>query len=380
MTHRRDETRRRSVGVLAVGLTTALTGCASGLESVPLPAPGGITDSYSLTAVFSNALNLPAKAKVKLNGADIGEVESINARNFTAYVSMRIKSDVQLSADTTAELRSATPLGDVFVAMRPDTNHTAGAPLLRNGDTIGLKSTAASATVEEVLSSAAMSVNGGPIRHLTSILNGAGSAMGGRGTKVAELLQQSDTLISRLNARSEQIRTALQATSQLATTLTDRQHTLNDAIAAAAPATAVIADNTAQLADLVDGLARITTQLSRFPSLQGTDTRSLIADLNHLSAAFNDVSTDPNVSLTALNRLLPIVMKISNSTSMHAAGEAVKLALGSLPDKNYPGDPGFHGPDGTDWHAMIGSLRYEWNLLLGKAFGPQRDSTPGEHP
>ncbi|CPU62968.1 MCE family lipoprotein Mce6E [Mycobacteroides abscessus] len=204
--------------------------------------------------------------------------------------------------------------------------------------------------------------------------------MGGRGTKVAELLQQSDTLISRLNARSEQIRTALQATSQLATTLTDRQHTLNDAIAAAAPATAVIADNTAQLADLVDGLARITTQLSRFPSLQGTDTRSLIADLNHLSAAFNDVSTDPNVSLTALNRLLPIVMKISNSTSMHGAGEAVKLALGSLPDKNYPGDPGFHGPDGTDWHAMIGSLRYEWNLLLGKAFGPQRDSTPGEHP
>jgi hypothetical protein len=39
---------------------------------------------------------------------------------------------------------------------------------------------------------------------------------------------------------------------------------------------------------------------------------------------------------------------------------------------NYPGDPEFHGPDGTDYHAMIGSLRYQWNLLLNKAFGPGR--------
>ena len=36
--------------------------------------------SYALTAVFSDALNLPAKAKVKLYGADIGEVESIRAQ------------------------------------------------------------------------------------------------------------------------------------------------------------------------------------------------------------------------------------------------------------------------------------------------------------
>ena len=30
-----------------------------------------------------------------------------------------------------------------------------------------------------------------------------------------------------------------------------------------------------------------------------------------------------------------------------------------------------HGPDGTDWHAMVGSMRYEWNLLLGKIYGPR---------
>ena len=365
-------TRRGLRSVLAAALTMLLAGCSTGLQSLPLPAPGMTSRSISLTAVFANALNLPDKAKVKLNGADIGEVESIRAQNFTAYVQMRIRDDVALPVGSTAELRSATPLGDVFVAIRPGPDQAPAALLLHDGDTIGMNSTAAGATVEQVLSSAALLVNGGTIRGLVSMVNGAGQAVGGRGEKIAALLEQSNVLIFRLNARTAQIQTALRSTSELAATLSSRQDTLNQVIAAGVPATTVIADDTAQLADLVDAVGRITVQLSRFPSLQGTDTRSLIADLNHLSAAFNDISVDPDLSMTALNRLIAIMMKTTNSTSAHANLDIPQLAIGALPDMNYPGDPGFHKPDGTDWHAMIGSLRYEWNLLLSRALGPQR--------
>ena len=72
-----------------------------------------------LTAVFSNALNLPASAKVKLAGADVGELESMVARNYTAVTTLRIMDGVRLPKGSTAELRSATPLGDVFVALKP---------------------------------------------------------------------------------------------------------------------------------------------------------------------------------------------------------------------------------------------------------------------
>ena len=74
---------------------------------------------YRLTAVFSNALNLPANAKVKLAGADVGELESMVAKNYTAVTTLRIMDGVRLPRGTTAELRSATPLGDVFVSVRP---------------------------------------------------------------------------------------------------------------------------------------------------------------------------------------------------------------------------------------------------------------------
>lgn len=72
------------------------------------------------------------------------------------------------------------------------------------------------------------------------------------------------------------------------------------------------------------------------------------------------------------NRLIGVLMHSLNSTAIHGVGNIEKLTLVPWPDLNYPGDPGFHWSDGTDWHLMIGSIRYEWNLLLDKIYGAQR--------
>lgn len=362
---------RRGVKVLVYALAPMLAGCATGLGDLPLPAPGQVGDAITVTAVFSNAMNLPAKAKVKLNGADIGEVEAITAQDFTARVTLRLDAGVPLYTGTSAELRSATPLGDIFVAVRQGASSTSGARRLRDGDTIALSATSSAASVEEVLSSAALLVNGGAVRRLVTVINGAGDAVGGRGQKVADLLAESNTLVSRLSARSEEIDRALRGTSDLAATLASRRDSLDAGLSAAAPAFAVLDENAAQLVDLADGIARITQQLNRFPSMQGTDTRSMIADLNTLAAEFNTMANDPWVNVNTWNRVIAMLNKIASGPNIHAVADVSQLALGALPDLNYPGDPQFHGADGTDWHAMIGSLRYSWNLLLSNIYGPQ---------
>ncbi len=358
-------------GLLFV-LVTLLAGCGLDLSALPLPAPTGRGSSYRLTVVFSNALNLPAKAKVRLLGADVGEVESIDAQDFTARVRARIHADVPLYVGATAELRQATPLGDVFLQIRPGPDQGATAARLRDGDTIGLTSTSAAPTVEDLLTSMALLVNGGSARHLMAIANGAGRAVGGRGEKVRLLLDESKTLLSRLTARSAQLDTALRRTSELAATVSARRPTIDASLVAGAPALAVIADNTTRIADLADGMARITRQPPRFPSIQGTDTRSTVADLNALAGSFNDIAIDPNLSLYPFNRLIGVLMHSFNSPALHVDAQIAKLALAPWPDLNYPGDPGFHWSDGTDWHLMIGSIRYEWNLLLDKIYGSQR--------
>ncbi|MDR3664760.1 MAG: MlaD family protein [Mycobacterium sp.] len=366
--------RRARWGVALGSALLLTTGCGTGLDSVPLPSPGSGGPTYELSAVFSDALNLPSKAKVRLYGADIGEVESIEAEDFTAKVAMRIRQDVPLPVGSTAELRSATPLGDVFVQIRPPSDQSTAdrGPLLRGGDTIPLASTAAAPTVEELLNSLAMLVNGGAIRAVTIDVNGAGRAVGGRGGKLAGLISETNEFLSKMSARSAQLDATMRSTSAMAAEVASHQQSIDTALTAGAPALAVISDNTTRIMDMVDNVARITRQLSKFPSMKGTDTRSVAADVNKLSQVFNDIAMDPNISLTAFNRLLGVLIKSTNSTSLHGLAYISKIAIGALPDKNYAGDPGLHGPDGTDWHLMIGSLRYEWNMLVARANGADR--------
>ena len=74
--------------------------------------------------------------------------------------------------------------------------------MLRNGDTIGLESTAAASTVESVLGSAAVLVNGGTVRDFTNIINGFGKATGDQGQAFGELIRKSNQLLGTLNSRS----------------------------------------------------------------------------------------------------------------------------------------------------------------------------------
>ncbi|WP_421844514.1 MCE family protein [Mycobacterium sp.] len=368
----------RALTALGLAATAVIAaGCStSGLADLPLPAPGVGSGGYKLTAVFSNALNLPADAKVKLAGADVGQVDSMSARNYTAVTTLRIKDGVRLPVGTTAELRSATPLGDVFVAVKPPNLQNPGAPLLKDGDTIGLDSTAAAATVESVLSSAAILINGGAVRNLTNIINGFGKATGNQGKAFGDLVHESNRLLGTLNARSDQIQSALSEMSRLADQLDAKNQTISEVMAAAAPATDTLAAQTSQIADLVGQVGDTTRQLARFPSVAGTDTsgRSIIMDANTIARSFNDVATNPDTNLAALNRLLPPVIKATPSSSISVRVSVDKLVLGSIPDIGFKGDPGLHGPKRYDWHKLVGSLKYTlWRLqerVVGR--GPGR--------
>jgi virulence factor Mce-like protein len=368
-------------GIAMAAAVLITSGCATnGLASLPLPAPGLGSGGYTLTAVFSNALNLPMNAKVKLAGADVGQVESMVARNYTAVTTLRIRNGVLLPRGSTAELRTATPLGDVFVALKPPANDPADDPTLHNGDTIGLDSTAAAATVESVLSSAAILVNGGAVRNFTNIINGFGKATGDQGQAFGELIHKSNQLVRTLDTRSDQISTALTQLSRLADQVDAKDATITDLMTAARPATATLADNTTELTNLAVQAGDTARLLARFPSIGGTDTsgRSMIRDLNTIAGAANDVAVSPDTSLLALNRMIPPLVKSTAGSAISVHVGVDKLILGSLPDIGYPGDIGLHGPHHYNMNLLVGTLKYTlWRLqerVVGR--GPNSPQVP----
>ncbi|MEB3983150.1 MlaD family protein [Mycobacterium sp. 663a-19] len=368
---------------VALAATLACSGCATnGLASLPLPAPEMGSGGYLLTAVFSNALNLPAHAKVKLAGADVGQLEAMVARNYTAVTTLRIMDGVRVPVGSTAELRSATPLGDVFVAIKPPTPAAPDAPLLKGGDTIGLPDTRAAATVESVLSSAALLVNGGAVRNFTNIVNGAGKATGDQGRAFGDLINRTNALLAKLNARSDQIDAAVTETAGLADRLDGKTQAIDEILRAVGPATDVLSGNADEVADVVEQLGATTRQLARFPSIAGTDTtgRSVIKDANTIAAAWNDVVLSPDTSLAGLNRLIPPFVKSTASQAISVRGSFDRLVIGSRPDPGFKGDPVFHGPMRPDWNKFVGSIKYVLWRLQERVVGRGPNTSMGQNP
>jgi phospholipid/cholesterol/gamma-HCH transport system substrate-binding protein len=362
---------RRSAAGLVLMSVASTTACSAGLDALPLPAPSVGAHSYTVTATFANALNLPTKAKVKMRGADVGEVERMRARDYTAAVTLRIRSDVVLPTGTTAELRSATPLGDVFVALTPPADP--GQSALRDGAIIPISSTSDAATIEAVLSRAALLVNGGAIRDLAKVVNGLGADLDGRGDRLAQLIAETSNLVGTLAQRSGQIRDALRDTDTLTATVAAQQSTVTAAVAAAGPALDVVAGNTGDIVDLAGRLSRIAGELQKFPSVAGTGTRSLVADLNRLADGLNTAAAQPGLDLLDLDRSLGIVGgKVASSTAASADADVHQFVLGAVPDPNFPGDPEMHVPNATDWANFAGSLSYTLQRLHDRVIGPGR--------
>ena len=156
----------RAACALLAAATISLTAACS-LDPTRLPVPGAYTPhhSYRLKIQFSSVLNLPARAKVDSGGIQIGVLDHVQLDGATAVAYVEMSGDSKLPINTRAELRQATPLGDIYIALLPpeDRADHNSAALLRDGDTIPLRNTAPADNVEDVLRSVSNLVAGGAI-------------------------------------------------------------------------------------------------------------------------------------------------------------------------------------------------------------------------
>ncbi|WP_299577223.1 MlaD family protein [uncultured Williamsia sp.] len=357
--------------VIAAAVIAVLTaGCSAGLDNLPLPAPGQTTSGYRLSAQFANALNLPTKAKVRLDGVDVGEVESMRASSYSAVVDMKIRDGVQIPRGTVANLRSATPLGDVFVALEEPAGASSG-PALAPGSVI--RQTSSAATIEDVLSRSALLVNGGAIRDLARTLNGLGRRIGGRGDALGDLIAQSTRLVDDLAARTNSIQAAITSTDQLSSTVARQQRTVDDALSAASPALSTLGGTTDGIVDIADRLGSISAKLQRFPVMREGAQGSMARDINNLAAGLNAAATQPGVDLNNSNKLFSILAgRMLAGVGAAADVDVAGFSLGPVPVGPYPANPESRVPDGRDVANLVGSLTYTLQRLRDKVIGPGR--------
>ncbi|WP_238555691.1 MlaD family protein [Gordonia amicalis] len=320
---RRSRMRRGAVTALLLSALMGLTGCGvlPGLtvEQIPLPAPGGIGDSIRLTANFDNALNLPTRAKVKLNGTDVGQVDTIVAKDYSAIVTMDVSKKTRLPVGTGAELRQATPLGDVFVALRPPPNAAKG--FMVDGDTL-TGPTSAAATVEDLLISMSGVVDSGSLNSLTVILTELSAAVATNPTDLNGAIRGLTTGIRKLNQSSAQVDRSLANTRILTGQLADGRAQIMASINKLGPALDAL---NGQIGSILTSLNKAQQVTSATNDFLRTDQDNLVEMLSHLSTVLAGLRQAAGPLGSLADNLHTLTPKWIKSTPGSAAAVSSKV-------------------------------------------------------
>lgn len=357
----------RVVRVLTPLLVSAtLAGCAITVDNVPLPKPGVDGPSYTVHAVFDNALNLPERAHVKVGGSDIGIVTGIDTAGYQAAVDLTIRSDIRLPVGTRAELRQSTPLGDIFIALTlPEIG--SGTKELADGDTIDREHTSAGASVEELMSSVAMLLNGGALEQVARITTEMNSMFAGRGPQLSHLLVDLSSVLGALNQRTGQLDSVLVGLSGLTATLSQRKAELGQAAETFPPLIGVLAENNQAIGDLAGKVSVTMAALGDFANTTGPQFLSLFDSVQALMDGFTRMGDNLAGTLDGLHTLYPSLLATTEGTSLAVAAKISYLSIGALTDPQ-----GSRLPDGTDIPAFVGSLAEVLARVIGRLQGGVR--------
>ncbi|MEV0763504.1 MCE family protein [Nocardia sp. NPDC050435] len=361
-------TRRLTTAAAALVTAATLagaTGCAVTVQNIPMPKPGIGAPGYTLRAAFRDALNLPDRAHVKIGGSDIGVVTGITSKDFVAEVEMLIREDIQLPAGTTVELRQATPLGDMFVAMTLPSAAEAGPPL-RAGDVIGLERTVTAASVEQLMMSVSMLVNGGGINQAARITSELNSMFVGRGPQLAHLITEMTAVISALNQRTGDIDNVLGGLNVLSGELARRKAELGQAADTFPGLIGLFTENNQRIVDLLTKTSTTMAALQDFSETTGGDFVSLFDSIQQLMSAFAQ-STDMTAALEGLHWLTPRVLASMEGPTLAVAATVSYLSVGALTDPS-----GSRLPEVADVPAFIGSFAQVLEKVLGRLNSPPR--------
>lgn len=343
-------TRRTVAALVAAGTVVLASGCGLNVEDIPLPKPGTGDETFTLQAVFENALNLPDQAKVKVGGSDVGVVTKIETKNFQAIVDMEIRKDIELPVGTTAELRQATPLGDVFVAVsKPPTEP--GTALLEDGDTLTIEQTSAGATVEELLLSVSLLFNGGGIAHLTRLGTELDSIVGGRSDQLVHLINEITGVVASINANSARVDSVLGEFSVLADTLDNRRGELGQVADTLPDMIGAIAENNRALGDLLGKISTTSAALGDYAATTGGDLAGTLDNLGNLMAALAATGDNFGALLDILHELRGPVEATFRGSSLAAQVNITNLDIALL---TAPGTSHFF--DARDLQDFAGSL------------------------
>jgi phospholipid/cholesterol/gamma-HCH transport system substrate-binding protein len=293
--------RRSAVAAVAAAVSIGVAACsANGIYDVNLPGGADLGDHpYTVTAVFTDVLDLVRQSSVQVNDVAVGQVDdvSLGPEGKTALVKLEINGDVHLPANATASIQQTSLLGEKYVALAapPDPEGT-----LVNGATI--RNTSQGVQIEQIFEALSLLLTSGHIGRLHDIVVELNNATQGRTADVRALLHNADQVIASIDSHRNDIVAALAQVNALSRTLDANRRSISIALRDLPAGLKVLASQRNQLVTMLNALGRLSkttvhTVRASQKSFVG-DLKSLAPILRHLAQAGSALPQSLQVLLT----------------------------------------------------------------------------------
>lgn len=264
---------KRALGT-AIGIALLCSGCGvvPSLTAVPLPGGPELGESpRTITVETADTLNLAPQATVKVSDVTVGTVAKIERVGWTARLTLKVRRDASIPANSVATIRQTGLLGEKYVELAAPAGARAVGDLPDNA-TIPVDRAFQGVEVEEVLGALSLLLNGGGLARVQTITRELHKALDGREGQFRVLLDELDTFTTGLDRNRDAIVAAIDGMDRLTRRLDRGRGSIHAALKSIGPALAELAD---QRKDLV-GMFRAT---GRFADVGGRVMRATREDL-----------------------------------------------------------------------------------------------------
>ncbi|MDJ0392176.1 MCE family protein [Rhodococcus sp. G-MC3] len=283
------------VGATVIALSA--TACSQGVYGIPLPG-GADTGSnpLRLTIQFQDVLDLVPQSTVKVDGVEVGRVDSISVPDgeWTANVGVIVNDSVNLPANATAAVEQTSILGEKFIQLTVPEGDS-DPKRLADGDTIPLDRTRVTTNIEQVLGALSLLLNGGGVGQLAPIVKELNAAFSGREGTTRNLLEEANTLIGGLEEQKNDITRALDGLDVLTTQVSAQTDKIDRVLQDLPIATGVLEEQRPQLTQMLGQLDRLgavgTNVIDQSRDDLIADLRALRPTLQALAASGDDIVT-----------------------------------------------------------------------------------------
>ncbi|MFL6172505.1 MAG: MCE family protein [Marmoricola sp.] len=278
------------VSVLALAL--ALSSCKfDGAYDLPLPGGKAVSngDAITVTAEFTDALNVVPRTAVMVDDVPVGQVDQVDREGWHAKVTLKIRKNLDLPANTVAEIRQTSLLGEKYVALLPPEKGATGR--LSEGDDIPLARTGRNPEVEEVLGALSFVLSGGGVQQLRTISVEINKMLDGRTDDARGVLTQVTSLVGALDDQKASILNAMQAVDHLAVTLNKESRSVGAAIDALGPALKVLNGQHRSLVKMLRELDKLGVVGTKVIKNSKDD---MVAALRHLAPPLRELADAGN--------------------------------------------------------------------------------------